>query len=75
MIMFAIAAQCPFTFRPALLTNFSKLKHSFGQSLIILDNVGSIEIIDIECVLGHESCLHFFLRMPFEIRHIEFGEE
>ena len=32
----------------------------------------SIEIIDIECVLHHESCLHF---LPFQIRHIEFGEE
>ena len=44
-----------------------------------LDNTRSllrdrtIEII--ECVLGHESCLHFLLSMPFEIRHIEFGEE
>ena len=34
-----------------------------------------IEIIDIERVLGHESCLHFFLSMSFEIRHIEFGEK
>ena len=31
-----------------------------------------IEIIDIEYVLHHESCLHF---LPFQIRHIEFGEE
>ena len=26
----------------------------------------SIEIIDIECVLGHESCLHFFRKCPFK---------
>ena len=25
-----------------------------------------IEIIDIECVLGHESCLHFFRKCPFK---------
>ena len=25
----------------------------------------TIEIIDIECVLGHESCLHFFSQVPF----------
>ena len=35
----------------------------------------TIEIIDIECVLGHESCLYFFLSVPFEIRHIEFDQE
>ena len=23
-----------------------------------------IEIVDIECVLGHESCRQFFLQMP-----------
>ena len=28
-------------------------------------NLYSIEIIDIECVLGHESCLHFFSQVPF----------
>ena len=27
---------------------------------------GVIEIIDIECVLGHESCLHFFRKCPFK---------
>ena len=26
----------------------------------------TIEIIDIECVLGHESCLHFFRKCPFK---------
>ena len=25
-----------------------------------------IEIIDIECVLDHESCLHFFRKCPFK---------
>ena len=25
----------------------------------------TMEIIDIECVLGHESCLHFFSQVPF----------
>ncbi len=39
----------------------------------------AIEIIDIECVLGHESCLHFFSCMPLvplhSRRHIEFSQE
>ncbi len=35
----------------------------------------TIEIIDIECVLGHESCLHFFSCMPLHSRHIEFSQE
>ena len=30
----------------------------------------TIEIIDIECVLGQESCLHFFSCMPLHSRHI-----
>jgi hypothetical protein len=33
-----------------------------------------IEIVDIECVLDHESCLHFLSCVPFQIRHIEFNE-
>ena len=46
-----------------------KMASSTVTPRIILEKmkkgVSSIEIIGIECVLGHESCLYFFLQVPF----------
>ena len=35
------------------------------DALQVTPSILLIEIIDIECVLGHESCLHFFSQVPF----------
>ena len=48
-----------------LYSYWSKLDRTATKTENIFCTV-TIEIIDIECVLGHESCLHFFRKCPFK---------
>ena len=47
------------------LTGRIKLDNWEGGGADIHIYVFTVEIIDIECVLGHESCLHLFSQVPF----------
>ena len=54
-------------FRAYTIMSFGALLH-VNSACVYCHSKGkkSIEIIDIECVLGHESCLHFFRKCPFK---------
>ena len=48
------------------LSTFTLDPRQLLSTLDIYSRLSTIEIIDIECVLGHESCLHFFRKCPFK---------